>query len=186
MSLISQLFVQLPYPTQSFANQVIIVTGANTGLGLEASRHFVRLGAAKVILGCRSVDKGREAVTSIESTTKRNGVCEIWPVDLGDFASVKSFTDRAAKLERLDVVCENAGVASFQQKMEGWEGNIAINVLATFLMALNLLPTLRKSGKKFDTIPRLVVVSSDAHAHVSSLLYPDLLLSCIWLTVLAD
>ncbi|KAI4250283.1 MAG: hypothetical protein L6R42_008780, partial [Xanthoria sp. 1 TBL-2021] len=48
--LLSQLIYKPPPPTASFANKTIIVTGANTGLGKEAATHFVRLGAAKVIL----------------------------------------------------------------------------------------------------------------------------------------
>ena len=62
-------FTKLPYPTESFEGQTIIVTGANTGLGLEAARHFTRLNAAKVILGCRSVSKGEEAALSIAANS---------------------------------------------------------------------------------------------------------------------
>jgi len=160
-------FVSLPYPTQSFEGQTIIVTGANTGLGLEAARHFTRLNAAKVILGCRSIAKGEEAALSIAQTTGRKGVCEVWQVDLGNFDSVKQFTERAAKLDRLDVVCENAGLATRNyREVEGMENTIAVNVVGTFLMALNFLPILRKSWKKTGNVPKLVIVSSDAHGHV--------------------
>jgi retinol dehydrogenase 12 len=160
-------FIKLPYPTQSFAGQTVIVTGANTGLGLEAARHFTRLNAAKVILACRSIPRGEEAALSIESTTGRKGVCEVWQVDLGNFDSVKRFTQRAAKLDRLDIVCENAGVAKLKYtQMEGMESTIAVNVVGTFLMALNLLPILRKSGKATGTVPRLVVVTSETHFQV--------------------
>jgi retinol dehydrogenase-12 len=157
-------FASLPYPSQPFDGQTIIVTGANTGLGLEAARHFTRLNAAKVILASRSIAKGEEAARSIEETTGRKGVCEVWQVDLGNFDSVKKFTERAAKLDRLDVVCENAGIAAgAYQQMEGMESMIAVNVVGTFLMALNLLPILRKSGKTYGTVPKLVVTSSETH-----------------------
>jgi retinol dehydrogenase-12 len=77
---------------------------------------------------------------------------------------VKKFTERAAKLDRLDVVCENAGIAAgAYQQMEGMESMIAVNVVGTFLMALNLLPILRKSGKTYGTVPKLVVTSSETH-----------------------
>jgi retinol dehydrogenase 12 len=160
-------FIKLPYPTQSFKGQTIIVTGANTGLGLEAARHFVRLGAAKVVLACRSPSKGQEAADSIAETTGRKGVCEVWEVDLGNFESVKRFTQKAEKLERLDIVCENAGIAGFgHREVEGMESMVAVNVVGTFLMALNLLPVLRKSGEKFGTVGRLVVVTSNTHFQV--------------------
>jgi retinol dehydrogenase-12 len=166
-------FVKLPYPTQSFAGQTIIVTGANTGLGLEAARHFTRLNAAKVILASRSISKGEEAAHSIEETTGRKGICEVWQLDLGNFDSVKKFTERAAELDRLDIVCENAGIAALGYKeLEGMESMIAVNVVGTFLMALNFLPILRKSGKKTGTVPRLVVTTSDTHFWVTDPLPP--------------
>jgi NAD(P)-dependent dehydrogenase (short-subunit alcohol dehydrogenase family) len=160
-------FKRLPYPTQSFADQTIIVTGGNVGLGLEAARHFARLDAAKVILACRSISKGEEAARSIEETTGRKGVCEVWQVDIGNFDSVKEFTQRAAQLDRLDVVCENAGIATNNyEEMSGMESTIAVNVVGTFLMALDLLPTLRKSGKAHGIVPRLVITTSEVHAWV--------------------
>jgi retinol dehydrogenase 12 len=140
------------------------VTGANCGLGLEAARHFVRLNAAKVILACRSVQKGELAKTDIERTTHRNGVVEVWQVDLASFASVRGFCARARALERLDIVIENAGIAigKFEQ-FEGYESTITVNVISTFLMALMLLPKLRESASKFNITPHLTIVSSDAH-----------------------
>ncbi|KAE8453878.1 hypothetical protein EG329_007654 [Mollisiaceae sp. DMI_Dod_QoI] len=156
----------LPYPTASFAGQTIIVTGANVGLGFEASRHFVRLGAQKVILACRSVKKGEEARLDIERTTGRKGVCEVWEVDIGDFDSVQAFTKRVEGLDRVDVVCENAGVAGFEYKphKSGFDAMTAVNVVGTFLLALNLLPILRKSGQRFNMIPRLEITSSGVHS----------------------
>lgn len=57
----SQLFRTPPYPTNSFENQVIIVTGSNVGLGFEAARHFYRLNCAKLILAVRTISKGETA-----------------------------------------------------------------------------------------------------------------------------
>jgi retinol dehydrogenase-12 len=170
-SFLRNKLASLPYPSQTFAGQTIIVTGANTGLGLEAAQHFTRLHAAKVILASRSISKGEEAARSIEETTGRKGVCEVWQLDLGNFDSVKKFTERAVKLDRLDIVCENAGIAALAYKeLEGMESTVAVNVVGTFLMALNFLPILRTSGKKTETVPKLVVTTSETHAWVSGLL----------------
>jgi retinol dehydrogenase-12 len=141
------------------------VTGANCGLGLEAARHFVRLNASKVILACRSVQKGELAKTDIERTTDRKGVIEVWQVDLASFASVREFCARArAALERLDIVIENAGIATGKfEQFEGYESTITVNVISTFLMAFILLPKLRESASKFNITPHLTIVSSDAH-----------------------
>lgn len=169
MSFIVSQFTTLPYPTESFDGKTVIVTGSNVGLGLEAARHFARLGASKVILACRSIQKGEEAQKSIEKTTHRLGVCEVWQLDMEDFDSVKVFAKRAEKLERLDLVMENAGIAllgdniSWSKKAD-MESTIAVNVVGTFLLALLMLPILRKSGEKHGTLPHLCIVSSDVHS----------------------
>lgn len=160
-------YTSIPYPTKSFEDQIVIVTGSNVGLGFEAAKHFVRLDASKVILAVRSLEKGKTAAQEIHSSTGRDGVCEVWEIDMGNFDSVKEFSTRASKLERLDVVVENAGIAKLEYtEMEGMESSIAVNVVGTFLLALNLLPILRKSGKKYGVLPRLVITSSEVHGHV--------------------
>lgn len=159
-------FRRLPRPTDDFSGKTVIVTGANVGLGLEAARHFVRLNAAKVILGCRSAEKGELAKACIERSTGTKGVVEVWPLDMCSFESVRLFCRRADRLDRLDVVVENAAVAMVDPQgtlAEGYETTITVNVISTFLMALVLLPTLRMTAMKFNVQPRLVIVSSDAH-----------------------
>lgn len=162
----------VPYPTKSFDGQTVIVTGSNTGLGLETARHIARLGASKLILAVRSIAKGEDAAQSIHESVGRKGICEVWQVDMGNFDSVKEFTKRVSSLDRLDAVVENAGIQNFSYiEMEGTESTIAVNVVGTFLLALGVLPTLRKSGKKHGNIPRLVIVSSDVHFWVRPLPY---------------
>lgn len=109
--LYSQLFVTPKYPEQSCKGQVYIVTGANTGLGFEAARHLVRLGADKVILACRNLEKGEAAVKDIEESTKRIGVAEVWSLDLSSFESVKEFAKKVDTLPRIDAIVENAGMS---------------------------------------------------------------------------
>ena len=92
--LASHLFLKLPYPTKEFTGQTIIVTGSNIGMGLEASRHFTRLNAGKVILAVRSPSKGLAAKQSIEASTKRLSVVEVWDLDLTSYDSVKAFAAR--------------------------------------------------------------------------------------------
>ncbi|KAK0118663.1 hypothetical protein ONS96_011750 [Cadophora gregata f. sp. sojae] len=82
------------------------------GLGLEAARHIVNLGASKVILGVTTRAKGEAARCDIELTTGRTGVLDVWQVDFQRFSSVEAFAARAAPLERLDVAIMNAELAS--------------------------------------------------------------------------
>ncbi|KAK7716532.1 hypothetical protein SLS64_003686 [Diaporthe eres] len=174
----------LPYPETEYRGKTVVVTGANVGLGREGARHFCRLGADRVILACRDLDKGRAAGADIESSTSRSGVVDAWQLDLGSFESVRHFCRRAeTELDRLDVVVENAGVAigTYVECDGGFESTIAVNVVSTFLMALLLLPALRRTAARFNVEPRLVVVSSDAHLFVGlpSILNPFSSMTCM-------
>lgn len=157
-------FARLPYPGADLSDMVVVVTGSNTGLGLEAARHFVRLKAAKVILAVRNLEKGRAAKNDIENTTSRPGAVEVWQLDLKSFTSVQSFARRVNSLDRLDILVENAGVNSLSfEKAEDNESTIAVNVLGTFLLALNLLPKLRETAHRFNVLPHIVVLTSGLH-----------------------
>lgn len=157
----SQTIVHLPLPTNDVSGQTIIVTGANTGLGREAARHFVKLGADTVIIACRTVSKGEDAKKDIEATTGRTGVVEVWELNLSSYASVEAFAARAQQLPRLDALLENAGVYTYKWEItEDNESTITTNVVSTFLLALLLVPKLRESATKFGIIPRLTIVSS--------------------------
>ncbi|KAI4256033.1 MAG: hypothetical protein L6R42_006432 [Xanthoria sp. 1 TBL-2021] len=159
-----QLFANLPYPETPFTDQIVVVTGSNTGLGLEAARHYVRLGAARVILAVRSLEKGEAAKRSLDESEKRLGVVEVWHLDLSSYDSVRQFAKRANDLPRLDVLLENAGIATGQFRItEDNESTITTNVVSTFLLALLLLPKLRESSTKFNTTPHLTIVTSEVH-----------------------
>lgn len=141
------------------------------GLGLEAARHFVRLNAEKVILAVRSVAKGEAAKADIEASTKRLGVVDVYELDLGSYASVKSFVSRVSDLPRVDAIVENAGIAMEKFVMaEDCESTITVNVVSTMLLAIMMLPILRRSAEKFHIVPRIAIVSSGNH-HTTK--FPD-------------
>ncbi|CAF9932681.1 MAG: hypothetical protein HETSPECPRED_008423 [Heterodermia speciosa] len=161
-------FARLPYPTTKHTGQTIIVTGSNVGLGLEAARHFTRLDAEKVILAVRNLEKGEAAKRSIEETTSRKNVVEVWQLDLASYESVKQFAKKANELRRLDAVVENAGIATANFTIfEDNESTITTNVVSTFLLALMILPKLQETATKFNVTPYLTVVSSEVHGWTS-------------------
>ncbi|MCJ1408009.1 hypothetical protein MMC19_002082 [Ptychographa xylographoides] len=167
MGILHSRLVTPAYPTASFAGQTIIVTGSNVGLGKEAARHFARLKASKIILAVRNLKAGEDAKKEIESSTKcGDNVLEVWALDLLSYESCKSFADRAAELPRIDVLLENAGVASFAWSLaeNGHERMVAVNVIGTFYLAMLMLPKLKASAKEFDIKPRLTIVSSEVHS----------------------
>ena len=173
-SIRTQIFSAPPPPTQSFSGQIIIVTGANTGLGAAAVEHFVRLDAARVILTSRDLRKGEDAQTRIEKATGKTGIIEVWQLDLSSAKSIKAFAQRAKRdLERLDVLMENAGVGTetfvrvgddlAEGTGPGTETVLAVNVVGTFHLAVLLLPLLQSSATPANGSSRLCIVSSDLH-----------------------
>jgi retinol dehydrogenase-12 len=144
----AQMWTKLPYPTEKFTGKTIIVTGSNVGMGLEAVRHFVRLGAAKVIIAVRTLSKGEAAKASVLESEKCDAsVVEVWELDLASYASTKAFARKALDLERLDVVVLNAGVYLYDFTMgEQDEMTVTVNVVDTFLLGIMLLPKLRATS----------------------------------------
>lgn len=159
----SQLFTRLPYPTSDFSGQTVIITGSNTGLGLEAARHIVRLGAAKVILAVRTVAKGEAAAKDIiQSTNAKKNTIEVWELNLSDYKSVKAFNARVQALERLDALIQNAGILTSNFSLvEDNESHITINVISSALIGLGVLPKLKETSKAFNVNTRLTFVGSD-------------------------
>ncbi|KAM0273207.1 hypothetical protein ACHAQH_008398 [Verticillium albo-atrum] len=163
----SQLLTILPYPTQSYDGKTIIVTGSNVGLGKEAARHFARLGASRLILAVRSQEKGLAAKDDIESTTQcGKDVIQVWDLDMSSYASVQKFAVRVeAELDRVDMFCANAGIASSTyETAEDNEKTITVNVVSTFLLAALVLPKLKTTAKTFGTRPTLSITASEVHA----------------------
>jgi NAD(P)-dependent dehydrogenase (short-subunit alcohol dehydrogenase family) len=144
----------------SQAGRTAVVTGANSGLGLEAARGLAAAGA-QVVLACRDPDRGEEAARAIRARTPGASVI-VEPLDL---ASLDSVRDCAARLvsgcESLDLLINNAGVMApgrRRQTADGFELQLGTNHLGHFALTGLLLPRLQ--GRKGA---RVVTVSSTAH-----------------------
>ncbi|KAL5388667.1 hypothetical protein DPSP01_002772 [Paraphaeosphaeria sporulosa] len=163
----SQLFARLPYPATSFEGQTVVITGSNTGLGLEAARHIVRLGASRCILAVRTPAKGEAAAASILSSTRATtDAIDVWPLDLSSYDSIKAFGKKLQTLDRLDAVIQNAGVLTSHWKVEpglGLESHVGINAVAAVLVGLVALPKLKETARETGTTTRLAFVGSDLH-----------------------
>ncbi|KAF4338500.1 enoyl hydratase isomerase [Fusarium beomiforme] len=156
-------FTTIPPQEEDCKDKVVIITGGNSGIGLEAARHFTRLHAAKVILACRSLDKGEQAKKNIGETTGKHNVIEVWQLDLSSHDSIREFAAQVNKLERVDALINNAGLLVFKRELiEGHESMLSINVISTALLTLLVLPILRQTSTRFNIIPHIVIVSSDA------------------------
>lgn len=161
--LYSQSFVKPPVPSSNFSGQTVVVTGATSGLGHEAAKHILRLGASKVILAVRNIAKGEQIAQKMTSALSLSlSIVEVWQLDLGDFASVKQFSKRLNTLDRLDALIQNAGIMTSKFSLvEGCESQIAVNVISPALLGYLTMPKLQQSAAKTGSRGRLAFVGSD-------------------------
>lgn len=139
--------------------KVIVVTGANSGIGLVSATEFASRGA-RVVMMCRSPERGAEAVTHI--TTQTGVTPELIPCDFSDMDQIRAAgREVIERHERLDVLLNNAG-AYFPRRLEsaqGLEMTFAVNHLGYFLLTHVLRSLLGATDGS-----RVVNVSSRAHA----------------------
>ncbi len=146
-----------------------IVTGANTGIGLEAAR-MLALRGASVVLACRNLDKGKGALARIQAE-KPKGSATLSALDLSDLDSVAAFADGFAKAhDRLDLLVNNAGVMvpPLGRTKQGFELQFGTNHLGHFALAARLSPLVQRTPGA-----RVVVVSSSAQ-RAGSIAFDDL------------
>jgi NAD(P)-dependent dehydrogenase (short-subunit alcohol dehydrogenase family) len=141
------------------AGKVALVTGANSGIGFETARGLARAGA-HVVLACRDLDKARAAEVRIRAELP-DAALEPLGCDLSRLAAVREAAQHfTATHQRLDVLCNNAGVMAIPRSLsaDGFEMQFAVNHLGHFaLTGLLLQPLLRAAAA------RVVTVSSSAH-----------------------
>ena len=146
-----------------------LITGANSGIGLETARDFAQRGA-RVILAVRNMEKGIQAAQDIMRTTKTNNLV-VRKLDLVCLEEIRKFAQQINDAEkRLDILVLNAGIAGINRKYlteENLELHMVSNHFGHFLLTNLLLPLLCESSIIKDrpsTDPvRIVVVSSVMH-----------------------
>lgn len=141
------------------SGKVIIVTGANSGIGYEAAKEFARKGA-RTILASRDVEKGNGAREQILAEIPE-ALVEVLPLDLASLESIRRFAEAfRAKYGRLDVLLNNAGVmmAPYGVTEDGFELQFGTNHLGHFALTGLLIDLLNQTPGA-----RVVTVSSNGH-----------------------
>lgn len=140
------------------AGKVVIITGANSGLGYETALALAGANAV-VVLGCRSGRKCEEAKAAITSVHPSAHVDSL-VLDLSSFSSIRNFvTSFNSKYSKLDVLVNNAGVMAIPERevtADGLEMQIGTNHFGHFLLTSLLYPSLSQDG-------RIINHSSGAH-----------------------
>lgn len=147
---------------KDLSGQVIIITGANSGIGFETAK---QLGSQKatIVLACRSESKAKKAMEDLAMPEQT----VFMPLDLSDLDSVRAFAKTfEEKYDRLDVLVNNAGImmTPFEKTKQGFESQIGCNHLAHFLLFTLLQPILLKTAETTGKPSRFVAVSSCAAA----------------------
>ncbi|KAM0411040.1 hypothetical protein ACHAPD_010864 [Fusarium lateritium] len=131
------------------AGKTAIVTGSSSGVGLETSRQLLDLGLSKLYLAVRNEKKGAAAVQDLTqgwNPPLKEGVIEIWKLDLDFYDSIMAFAERAKSLPRLGIVLLNAGLCPAKRVLNEQTKHdevIQVNYLSNALLALILLPAIK-------------------------------------------
>jgi NAD(P)-dependent dehydrogenase (short-subunit alcohol dehydrogenase family) len=145
-------------PDQS--GRLAVVTGANSGIGFEASRRLA-LAGADVLLAVRDLTKGQEAVARIKSE-QPSGHVSAEHLDLASLESVAAISQLLLGRGRpLALLVNNAGIMAVPKRhttVDGFELQFGTNYLGHFALTCHLLPLLLQSDA-----PRVVSLSSAIH-----------------------
>jgi NAD(P)-dependent dehydrogenase (short-subunit alcohol dehydrogenase family) len=141
------------------AGRTVLITGANSGLGLRSAEALAAKGA-RVLMACRNEAKGADACDQVAAGAT-GPAPEVVALDLADLSSVRACAEKvAASVDRLDVLMNNAGVMAVPlgRTADGFEMQFGVNHLGHFALTGLLLPVLRRAER-----PRVVTVGSNVH-----------------------
>jgi NAD(P)-dependent dehydrogenase (short-subunit alcohol dehydrogenase family) len=140
-------------------DKIVLITGANSGIGKETTRALAKKGAT-IIMACRHLEKA-EPVGEIIQRESKNPNIEVMKLDLASLKSVRNFTQEfKTRYQKLNVLINNAGVFCMKREEteEGFEKTMGVNHLGHFLLTYELLPILENTPEA-----RIINLSSNAH-----------------------
>jgi NAD(P)-dependent dehydrogenase (short-subunit alcohol dehydrogenase family) len=156
---------------------VAVVTGASSGIGLEAAKALAKAGWRVIGVG-RDPERSAAALAEIRAAAAAGSEVDMLRADLALTAdTVRLAKDIAARTNRIDVLLNNAGGTSRARVVtpEGNEATFAGNHLGPFLLTNRLMPLLRAAaaGQPRGAV-RIVNTASSAHEYSSGLDWSDL------------
>jgi NAD(P)-dependent dehydrogenase (short-subunit alcohol dehydrogenase family) len=143
-------------------DKTFVVTGSNTGIGFETAKALAETGG-RVVLAVRNMDKGEAAAKKITEATGSRRLA-VQKLDLADLSSIRKAADELSKAERIDVLINNAGLASTKggRTEDGFELVVGTNHLGTFAFTEALMPKILETARARGEA-RVINLSSAAH-----------------------
>lgn len=141
------------------SNKKVVITGANAGIGYEASLALAGQGA-EIVMACRSTDKAEAAKAKLLETLPDAKV-DVLRVDVSEPDSIRAFAEEfEQKVGMVDVLINNAGIVTphFNHNSQGYELHLATNYLGSFGVTAVLMPFFRQGSET-----RIVNIGSLAH-----------------------
>ncbi len=139
--------------------RTVVITGANSGLGFQATRTLARMGE-RIVMACRNMEKARNAQAELLKEVP-GAETLIIALDVSEPGSIRGFGDQfSERVGELDLLINNAGVVALplERNSVGHEMQLATNYLGAFALTGTLLPFFRH-----DADARIVNVGSVAH-----------------------
>ncbi|KAJ4298820.1 hypothetical protein N0V90_004062 [Kalmusia sp. IMI 367209] len=151
----------------SLSGKVVLVTGANAGIGKQTALDLSKHSPSQVWVAARNVQSGNEAVAEIKTFASPQTSVVFLDLDLASFASVRQAAKRViAESNRLDILVLNAGMMGGEPGVteDGYEKQFATNHMGHALLLKLLTPLLLKaSQERIGVKARVVILSSAAH-----------------------
>ncbi|QPC71206.1 hypothetical protein HYE68_001958 [Fusarium pseudograminearum] len=134
----------------SLNGKVILITGGNSGLGLESTRQLLKHDPAKIFLACRSKAKYDQAIAELQEQGSKTDAVSFLSLDLASLESIKSAVKKfQQESTRLDVLLNNAGIMMTPEGLteEGYEIQFGTNHMGHVFLTHLLLPVLEETTK---------------------------------------
>jgi len=143
----------------SLEGKVILITGANRGIGLHTTKALAEMGAT-IVMACRNLESAFTVAETIKNKTENHQII-VMELDLASLDSIRAFAARFHEQHpSLDILINNAGLFCMKREktLNGFEKTMGVNYLGAFLLTHLLLPTLEATPGS-----RIIDLGSNAH-----------------------